>query len=190
MSERQPQHPVDPMFPDRWSPRAFEERAVPREMLMILFEAARWAPSAMNEQPWRFVWADEEADLVRFRAALVEGNQIWANRVPVLIFLLARKSYLRNERPNKAAAFDTGAAWMALALQARKLGLYTHAMGGFDREKALAAVGADGEEYDVMAAIAVGWKGDAESLPDDLKAREAPGGRKGVDEFCFAGHLR
>ena len=189
MSERQAEFDVDAMFVDRWSPRGFLEKAVPRAMLMSLFEAARWAPSAMNEQPWRFVWADEEADLVRFRAALMEANQVWANRVPVLVYLLARKNYVRNERPNKAAMFDAGAAWMSLALQARKLGLYTHAMGGFDRDKALAAVGADGDEYDVMAALAVGWKGDAEMLPDELKAREAPGGRKGVAEFCFAGRL-
>ena len=190
MSERETEFGVDPMFPERWSPRAFHDVEVPDSLLMKLFEAARWAPSAMNEQPWRFVYATEDDDLARFRDALMEGNQVWANRVPVLMFLLVRKNYLRNERPNKAAMFDGGAAWMSLALQARKLGLHTHAMGGFHRDKALAAVGASGDEFDVMAAIAVGWKGEAEILPEDVRAREAPSGRKSVGEFCFAGRLR
>jgi nitroreductase len=189
MSKRKAEYDIDPMFPDRWSPRAFHDIEVPTLMVKQILEAARWAPSARNEQPWRFVYAIEEADLKRFRNALMDLNQVWANEAPVLICLLSRKHYESNGRANQSSVFDAGAAWMALALQARKLGLYTHAMGGFDKEKALAAVGASGEEYDVLAMIAVGWKGDPEMLPERVREMEQPNLRKKVDEFCFEGRL-
>jgi len=189
MSKRQTEYDVDPMFPDRWSPRAFLDIEVPTLLVKQIFEAARWAPSARNEQPWRFVYASEDEDLERFRDALMELNQVWANQAPILICLLSRKTYESNGRANQSHLFDAGAAWMALALQARKLGLYTHAMGGFDKDKALAAVGASAEEYEAMAMIAVGWKGDPAMLPDEVRSREMPNDRKSVGEFCFEGRL-
>jgi nitroreductase len=186
---RKTSRPIDEMFTDRWSPRAFDTTPVPRETVLQVLEAARWAPSAMNEQPWRFVYALEPDDLRRFREALVEGNQVWANRAPVLLFVLARKRTIRNERNNGSRAFDAGAAWMSLALQARKLGLYTHAMGGFDHAKAYDATGADPEVYEVLAAVAMGTMGSADALPETLREREMPSDRKPVEESCFEGRM-
>ncbi len=186
---RQTEYTIDGQFIDRWSPRAFLNRPVARGLVLQLLEAARWAPSAMNEQPWRFVYALADDDLERFRDALVAGNQVWANRAPVLMFLLARRAYLRNDRPNGSHAFDAGAAWMSLALQARKLGLHSHAMGGFDHEKAYAATGANPNEYAVMAAIAVGYMASPTELPAALQEREHPSDRKGVADFAFEGRI-
>ncbi len=189
MSERKTEYDVDPLFPDRWSPRAYHDIEVPTLMVKQLFEAARWAPSARNEQPWRFVYAIEDADLKRFRDALLDLNQVWANQAPVLICLLSRKNYVGNGQPNQSNVFDAGAAWMSLALQARRLGLYTHAMGGFNKEKALAAVGASDDEYDALAMIAVGWKGDPDTLPEEVRGREMASGRRMVADISFEGRL-
>ncbi|MDD5708685.1 MAG: nitroreductase family protein, partial [Kiritimatiellae bacterium] len=124
------------MFVDRWSPRAYLPEPIPEHQIRMLFEAARWAPSCFNEQPWLFVYATSEADRSRFAAALVEKNRAWAGIAPLLIFVLARRNFRQSGKQNRHAAFDSGAAWMSLALQARKLGLYAHGMAGFDINKA------------------------------------------------------
>ncbi|MFW5887994.1 MAG: nitroreductase family protein, partial [Bacteriovoracia bacterium] len=110
-------------FLDRWSPRSFAKEPIFQETLDTLFEAARWAPSCYNDQPWTFLYANEENDLEVFRSLLVEKNQKWANNAPVLSFLIARKNFAFNDRPNNWAVFDCGAAWMSLALQANTMGL-------------------------------------------------------------------
>ena len=176
---------VDSMFPDRWSPRAFLTDPVPVHQLQSLFEAARWAPSCNNEQPSVFIYATTPDDRERFASALLERNRLWAMRAPVLMFVLARRHFTRNRRPNRHAAFDTGAAWMSLALQARKLGLYAHAMAGFDQEKAYKVLGVTEEDYDVIAAIAVGRRGDTSQLPKELAQREQPNDRRPLSEVCF-----
>lgn len=127
---------VDPRFVERWSPRAFSDRSVPDEDLEAIFEAARWTPSSFNEQPWRFVYATSQEDRDRFLEAILPGNRAWAKDAPVLVYIVARTTFERNGKPNRHAWFDTGAAWMSLALQARQLGIHTHAMGGIDPEKA------------------------------------------------------
>ncbi|MGA7613881.1 MAG: nitroreductase family protein, partial [Thermoanaerobaculia bacterium] len=113
--------PVHPMFVDRWSRRAFSPEPIDRATLSTLFEAARWSPSSMNEQPWFFLFATAEEDLERFRSVLVPGNRTWADHAPVLVIAYARKNF-SNDRPNRWAGFDTGAAWMSLALQAHHSG--------------------------------------------------------------------
>jgi nitroreductase len=175
---RTPEAEVDSMFLDRWSPRAFIDEPIPEHQLRSLFEAGRWAPSCYNEQPWVFVYAVTRQDRQRFATALVEKNRLWASRAPLLMFVLARRTFAATGKPNRHAGFDAGAAWMSLALQARRLGLYAHAMAGFDQETAHEILGVPREEFEVMAAIAVGRRGEGSHLPEELAAKEGPNLRK------------
>ena len=180
---------VDPRFLDRWSPRAFLSDPVPEESIRSLFEAARWAPSAMNEQPWLFLYAVSEEERARFLEPLVEGNRVWAKRAPLLLYVLARRTFETSGKPNRTALFDTGAAWISLALEARRLGLYAHGMAGFDQEKAHRILGAPEEAYEVIAAVAIGRKGARSDLPEELAAREEPSGRKPLASVARRGGL-
>jgi nitroreductase len=178
---------VDPIFINRWSTRAFSGRAVPLDAIRSLFEAARWAPSASNLQPWLFIYANQADTLPGARQLLREPNQRWAGNVPLLIFVFARRRHPETQAPLRTAAFDTGAAWLSLALQAEKLGLRTHAMGGIRHEETYAALAVPEEEFESLAAIAVGYPGEASELPADLAAKEVPNARKSQREFVFAG---
>jgi len=181
---------VDPMFPERWSPRAFSPDPIPDETLRSLFEAARWAPSCFNEQPWLFLYAAKPADLEAFRQILTERNRLWASKAPVLAFVFARRSFAKNGKPNRWASFDTGAAWMSLALEARRLGLDTHGMGGYDEEKAYELTGVPKSEYEVIAAIAIGRRGDPSTLPPDMAEQEKPNQRKPLASVAIEGAFR
>lgn len=172
MISRNPAAEIDSMFIDRWSPRAFDATPLSRQQLDSLFEAARWSPSCYNEQPWLFLFATSDEDRKRFLPVLMEANRVWANRAPLLMFLLCRKNFTFNGKANRHASFDAGAAWMALALQARKLGLHAHAMAGFSREKAYVVLGVPVEEYDIMAAIAVGRRAEPGVLPKEVAEKE------------------
>jgi len=132
------QHPIHDLFKRRWSPRAFSDQPVESEKLHMLFEAARWAPSSNNEQPWRFIVAikDNETEWTRLLACLVEGNRKWAYRAPVLILSVASLNFQDDSTPNRHAFHDTGMAVENLVLQATALGLAAHQMAGFDVEKA------------------------------------------------------
>lgn len=179
--------PADRQFMDRWSPRAFSGEPLREGTLATLFEAARWSPSCFNEQPWIFLYAESPLDHALFASCLVEFNQKWAAKAPVLAFVLAKKRFAKTGEPNRWAAFDAGAAWMSLALQARKIGLYTHAMAGFDEEKAYEALRVPREEYDILAAVAIGRHGDPEDLPPEMRKNEAPSGRKPPSEVAHEG---
>lgn len=176
---------VDSMFIDRWSPRAFSSEPIDKQHVEMLIEAARWAPSAYNEQPWRFAYAITDSDRNRFVSALVEQNQVWAAAAPVLMFIFAKKLFTHDGSVNKWAQFDTGAAWMSMALQARKLGFYTHAMAGFDPLKVYQITNVSSEQYEMVAAVAIGKRADASGLPDPLKAYENPTPRKPVKELLL-----
>ncbi|MCM2265887.1 MAG: nitroreductase family protein [Desulfuromonadales bacterium] len=180
---------VDSQFTDRWSPRAFAETPLTDAQLATLFEAVRWAPSCYNEQPWLFLYAVTAEDRVRFAEALVPANRVWAPRAPLLLFVLCRRRFRHNDQENRHAPFDAGAAWLALALQARKLGLHAHAMAGFSRQKAFEILGVPEEDYDIMAAVAVGYRGDKEILPEDVAAREQPNDRKPPREVAREGRF-
>lgn len=175
---RCPDAEIDSMFIDRWSPRAFTPEPLTQQQIDSLFEAVRWSPSCFNEQPWLFIYAASEADRQRFLPALVEGNQAWVRNTSLLVFLLSRRNFSHNGKPNRHASFDAGAAWMALALQARKLGLYAHAMAGFSREKAYEILSVPVDDYDIMAAIAVGCRADPVVLPEPIAAKDKPNDRK------------
>ena len=177
-SPRVTQAAVDGQFVNRWSGRAFSSEPIPQPVIHSLFEAARWAPSCFNEQPWLFVYAAAEADLVRMRPVLLARNRIWADHAPLLVIALARTTFAKNGKPNRHAAFDAGAAWMSLALQAHALGLMTHAMGGFDEAAVYTLCGISPQRYTALAVIAVGKPGDAGNLPPDFAAMEQPNGRK------------
>jgi len=180
------------MFLGRWSPRAFTSEPVDPSQLQALFEAARWAPSSANEQPWRFFYAVRPEDRTRFAEGLLEMNRVWAARAPVLVYLLVRRIVSQGAwagRPNPTASFDAGAAWMSFALQAHLLGLSAHAMGGIDRAKVASILNVPTDEYEVLVAIAVGHRGDPASLPGPLAERERPSGRLPRHEIAREGVL-
>ena len=189
---RQPDHPVAAQFTARWSPRSFSDRALTEAEVMSLLEAARWAPSASNHQPWRLVWARRgEAEFDTLHACLTGNNLVWTAKAAALI-VVASKYTVQNregaEVPNRTAGFDTGAAWMSLALQAHEMGLFAHAMGGFDRDKLAAAVHLP-EGHTLHCVVAVGEQGPAEALPEDLAAREKPSQRKPLAETAVHGRF-
>ncbi|MEJ2698495.1 MAG: nitroreductase family protein [Desulfuromonadales bacterium] len=187
---RTPDTEIDAMFCDRWSPRSYSDDPVSEEDLQSLFEAARWAPSCYNEQPWLFIYAATAEDRARFATALVEKNRRWAERAPVLLFVLARRRFALTGKENRHAPFDAGAAWMSLALQARKRGLYTHGMAGFSQERAYELLGVSEEDYHIMAAVALGRRGAPEVLPENLLEMEAPNNRKPHAEVAMEGKFR
>ncbi|MFC1541731.1 nitroreductase family protein [Candidatus Latescibacterota bacterium] len=181
---------VDTVFTDRWSPRSFKEEPVPAHIVETLFEAARWAPSSSNEQPWLFFYAVKEDDRARYSATLKDANREWAARAPLLIYVAARRSFKGNDQENNHRRFDAGAAWMSLALQARSLGLYTHAMAGFNRAEAYEMLGLPEKEYDLIAAVAVGYRGDASDLSEFQAGREHPNDRKPLSEVRCEGRFK
>jgi nitroreductase len=182
---------VEPLILERWSPRAFDGSEIAAADLEAIFDAARWAPSAFNFQPWRFLYArrDSEAWPV-FLGLLVPFNQAWAERASVLIFVLSdtliQGPGSAEPSPSHSHSFDAGAAWALLALQATRLGFHAHGMTGVDFERARTDLGVP-DRFRIEAAIAIGRIGHKSTLPEALQAREAPSDRKPVDEFAFEG---
>ncbi len=173
----------------RWSPRAFDAtRPVAADTLHTLFEAASWAPSSSNEQPWLFAYAHRaDAEFGKFLACLVPANQVWAKDAAVLVLALARTTTAATGKPNAYAAHDTGAATTTLLLQATEMSLHGHVMAGFDKAKARVDFELP-ESVEPLTLIALGYLGDADALAEPLKGRElAPRTRKPVHEFAFQG---
>ncbi len=180
-------HPIDDLIARRWSPRAFSEKPVSREAVRSLLEAARWAPSCFNEQPWSFIVAtkDEPEAFETLLGCLREANRVWAGRAPVLMVVSAKAAFDHNGKPNRHAGHDVGLAVENLMLQAVAMGMFAHAMAGFDAAKVRETCGVP-EGHDPLVAIAVGYPGDPEDLPEDLKERElAPRERKPLESFVF-----
>ncbi len=186
---RKPDHPIEPIFLDRWSPRAMSGQPITDAERMSLFEAARWAPSTYNEQEWRFLYARRDTPpWPMFFGLLVEANQAWCQNAGLLIVVLSCRFFSRNGKPNPVHTFDCGAAFENLALQGAAMGLVVHGMAGFDRASARTELQVP-DEYDVEAMIAVGRPGDPAQLPEELRQREAPSGRKPVAEFVCEGRF-
>ena len=161
-----------------------------REDLMRLFEAARWAPSSNNNQPWRFLYAHRDTDAwAVFFDLLVEANRTWAKRAAALIVVVSKKTFDHNGKPSITHSYDTGAAWQSAALQGSRMGLVVHGMQGFNYDKARAVLNVP-DEFQVEAMIAVGKPGMKEDLPPALQEREFPSGRKNVSEIAFEGGFR
>ncbi|MEM7405826.1 MAG: nitroreductase family protein [Pseudomonadota bacterium] len=184
---RSTEYDVDGIFPERWSPRAMNGESLNEATLNHLFEAARWAPSAFNAQPWRFVYATRDSQhWDSFFGLLVEANQSWCARAGALIVLLSRHLFEHNDSPMKTHALDSGAAWQNLALQGARMGLVVHGMQGFDYDAARTAVNAP-EEFTVQMMMAVGHPGPVSALSESQQGREQPSPRKAVAEISFAG---
>ena len=183
------QYPIHDLLRRRWSPRAFSDRRVDPAIMRSLLEAARWAPSSYNEQPWSFIVAtkDDTAEFSRLLSCLVEGNIQWAQHAPVLMVSVARLSFEDDGKPNRHAFHDVGLAVANLIVQATALGLVVHQMAGILPDKIRKLYGIP-EGYEAVAGIALGYPGDPQSLPEGLRKRElAPRERKPLTEFVFSG---
>ena len=183
-------YPVHELIRERWSPRAFADKLVAQNVLRSIFEAARWAPSSNNEQPWAYLVAarDDKENFEKVLRVLVEFNANWAKGAAVLAIAVAELAFAKNSAPNRNAQYDTGAATALLSVEATAHGLSVHQMAGFDPEKARHAFGIPAG-WEAIAAIAIGYAGDPASLPQPLKDREmAPRTRKPIAEFVMAGH--
>jgi nitroreductase len=184
---RKNEHSADPLFLDRWSPRAMSGEAIAKPELFKLFEAARWAPSAFNSQPWRVLYAmrgTKNWDL--FFDLLSAGNKTWVKNAGALIVILSQEISDYNGKPLNTHSYDAGAAWENLALQGTLMGIVVHGMSGFDYVRAKKELAVpDGFAVEAMAAI--GRRGRLEDLPEEARARELPSDRKKVGEFAFEG---
>ena len=187
-NHRSSEYPVDPIFLNRWAPRAFDAKPMPEADLLSILDAAHWAPSASNIQPWRFVYARRDRpgwdDAVKL---LMDGNQTWAKNAAALVFSISRKKRMSSDGTlvdNGGHAFDAGAAWMAAALQAKMLGYETHGMGGIHKDRIMAYFSIP-DDYAVNMAFAVGRYGSRETLPEDLRSRETPSSRRPLSEIAF-----
>jgi nitroreductase len=187
---RIPTHNINTLFLNGWSPRSMSGEELSDEELMALFEAARWAPSSYNNQPWRFIYAKRNTESWnKLFNLLAEGNKIWAKDSAALIVLISRKNFEFNEKPSITHQLDAGAAWENLALEACFRGLVTHGMEGFDYQRARQELGIP-ENYDVMAMIAIGKRGSKENLPPKLRDMEFPNNRKPLNEIVMEGKFR
>ncbi len=184
---RSPEYGVDLLFLNRWSPRAMSGESLSKHEFMSLIEAARWAPSSYNNQPWRFLYALRNSDHWNtFFDLLIEFNQKWARNASVLMLIVSRTTFEHNGEESRTHSFDAGAAWENLALQGARNGLVVHAMEGFDQERAREELEVP-KDYSVEAMVAIGKPGDPENLPDDLRERETPSDRKPVSEITIEG---
>ncbi len=187
---RKADYPINQLILDRWSPRSMTGEEMTEEELMTLFEAARWAPSSYNAQPWRFLYAKKNSpSWSLFFNLLVEGNQAWNKNASVLLLIVSLKNFERNNKPAHTHSFDTGAAWMALALEGSSRGYVVHGMEGFDYEKARKDLGIP-DDYQVEAMVAIGKRAPPNKLPPELQEREKPSTRKSLSEIAIEGKFR
>ena len=192
MTDRQADYPIDPLFLERWSPRAFDGSEVPDAHLETMFEAARWAPSAFNSQPWHFLYAKRgDANWDRFFSLLIPWNQNWAHTASVLVYIVSDSLPFTDKKtgapaPSTTHSFDAGAAWVSLALQATRMGYHAHGMSGIQYDIAQAELGLT-DRYVINAACVIGRIGDVAQLDEKLQAREHPSGRKPQSDFVHSG---
>ena len=185
------EHAINPLFVSRWSPRAFSGEAIDDDTLFQFFEAARWAPSAYNSQPWRFIYTKNNSEhWGDFLALLSEFNQSWAKSASALVIVLSKTTFVPpgKTEPIRTGShtFDAGAAWGSFALQAAHDGWFTHAIGGYDKTKAREVLGIP-EDYVLEAAIAIGKQGDKSILPEGLREREVASTRLSVGQLVAEG---
>ncbi len=183
---RKAQQDVNEIFLNRWSPRAMSGEEITETALFSLLEAARWAPSANNNQPWRFLYARRNTPhWSTFYDLLAEGNQIWAKNAAVLLVVVSKTTF-DSDKPSRTHSYDAGAAWVSFALQGSLDGLVVHGMQGFDYDKAKAVLLVP-DDYQVEAMIAVGKNGKKEDLPIYLQEREFPSNRKSLAAIAMEG---
>ncbi len=186
---RHADHAIDDQFLTRWSPRSFADTPMSQAQLMSVLEAARWAPSASNNQPWRFVWGLRgDAGFAAIADTLVPSNRAWAQKAGALVVVASQDYTERDEvkSPNRWHAFDAGAAWAQMGLQVQHLGLVAHAMGGFDVDVAQRLLNVP-EGVVLQAVVAIGNKGAVSALPEALQAREFPSARRPLAQIAHHG---
>lgn len=189
--ERVSDHPIEPLFLKRWSPRAFDASDMPIHDLLSTLEAARWAPSAYNVQPWRFLYARRgDAHWDSYVGILNDFNRRWAGQASALVVVVSNTLMTNKADGAKTAlpshSFDTGAAWAHLALQATALGYQAHAMAGIDFDHARTVLKVP-DSYAIEIAVAIGTTADPKQLPEHLQAREQPSDRLGLNEIAYGG---
>lgn len=179
--------PLIDIIKNRWSPYAFSGKAIPADKVAALFEAARWAPSSFNEQPWRYIYAlKEDTDRKMIESLLVDGNA-WAKDAGLLMISFAKKTFARNGKPNRHCMHDLGCANGFITLQAESMGLVTHQMAGFFVEKANEVLGVP-DDYEPGSMMAVGFPGDPKTISEDLQKREqTPRTRNAASSFAMRG---
>lgn len=185
-NNRSTKYEVNDLFLNRYSPRAMSGENITKEELMTLFEAARWAPSSMNEQPWRFIYAfSSTLEFEKMFSFLAESNKVWAQKASVIVLIISKNNF-SNGTPSPSHSFDTGAAWENLALQATNMNLATHGIGGFDYALAKKELEIT-DEYTLEMMLVIGKPGKIEDLPKALQKRESPAQRKELEEIVFEG---
>lgn len=182
--ERKYNYDILALIKKRWSPRAFSEGKISKDDVMAVLEAARYAPSCFNGQPWRFILAYEETDLEKMRQVLFESNVKWAKRAPVLILIASKKIFEETGKDNRWNMFDAGTSFGYLTLEAQSRGLITHGMGGFSQKKAREIFDIS-DEYNLMAVVALGKYGDKTLLDEDLLSKEQPNTRKPIEDLLL-----
>lgn len=184
---RESTYPILPLLLSRVSYRAFSDERLTEEELMSLFEAARWAPSSYNNQPWRFVYARRgEKEWDTLFNVLVDFNKSWCKNADTLVVVISRNNFEHNNKPSRTSHFDTGSAWMSLAAEAHSRNITTHGMEGFDYEvlkKNLAIP----DSFTIEAMIAIGKPGNKENLPEEIRAKEVPSNRKPLTDIVSKG---
>ena len=185
---RKADHPIHPLILNRWSPRAMSGEPLSDAELFPLFEAARWAPSSYNAQPWRILYVKRDTPhWDRLFNILVDFNKQWCGKAAILGLLFSRTTFEKNNKPSHTHAFDTGAAWENLCLEGASRGLVVHGMEGFDYEKARLLIPKD---HEVHAMFALGKKAPKTTLPPDLQEKEStPSSRKPISQFAFEGTI-
>ena len=187
---RKADHPIELALLERWSPRAMTGEPIPMEELLPLFEAARWAPSSGNAQPWRLLYARRETEQwPLFFDLLMEGNKLWVKNAALLVLFISRSLAENTGKPSVTHSFDTGAAWENFALQGNAQGLVVHGMQGFDYEKAKTVLQIP-EYFRVEAMVAVGRSAPLTVLPEALQAREVPSDRRKLKDSMCEGVFR
>jgi nitroreductase len=187
---RKAQYPISDFMLDRWSPRAMSGESITDQELMQLFEAARWAPSSFNNQPWRFIYAKRNSpSWDHLFNLLVKSNQSWAKNAAVLIVVISHKNFEYDDRPSRTHSFDAGAACENFALQGSLNNLVVHGMEGFNYEQARKDLNVP-DDYQVEAMFAIGKHGPLSVLSEELAKREKPSDRKPVAELIFEGKFK
>jgi nitroreductase len=189
-TDRKANYPISDFILHRWSPRAMSGESLSDEELLPLFEAARWAPSSYNSQPWRFVYAKRETPhFARFMDLLIDFNKSWCQHAAALVIVISRKTFEHNDKPSVTHSFDTGAAWENLAIEGRGRGLVVHGMSGFDFDKAAKTLALP-DNYQVECMLAIGKPGPLDKLPKEIADKETPSDRKPLETIAMEGNFR
>jgi len=188
--KRQADYIIDDIFLNRWSPRAMSGEEMPANDLMVLFEAARWAPSSYNNQPWRILYARRGSEhWPLFFDLLADANKAWCVNAAALLVMVSKTTFDHSGKPSRTHSYDTGAAWENLALQGNLRGYVVHGMQGFDYDRARTALNIP-EDYQVEAMAAIGRPGRTEDLPEALQERETPNDRRKLGQTVCEGPFR